>query len=800
MRIVDCASLLCTLGFVWCLSAYRSWAQEVRPADGYRVVGEWRFDRAAGLLGWTPNADLSNVTATPDGLRMTVVGQDPILTAPPLGEILLSDRQVIELRIRGDQPGLGQIFYTNKTTGQYGGFEPNWNVNYHVAGDGQWQTLRLRPNWGALQKLVRLRLDLPTAGTFEVAYLSILEPNFAPITKPEWDFADGQLGGWEAQEFAEPLAISQKAILVKPSQHGAVAIIANPHLDIDAEKCPYLAVTLTVGPASLTETSPDYGRELLVYWKTSVSPTVRVAAVRGAPTPSRTGSVSTLNFHLGSGPEYRGKLTYLGLGTQRAVYVEHIRLGREPAGPAALCVEYFDVQRGYPRLGAEVALLLRVCNRGGAPSPETNLEIVQSDGTRRTKQAGWLTLSELDPGERADLPIKIQAPASLSDGLERSERLPVVVRARNETFFAITGVPLQRALALPRADYVPPPQPVASAFDIGCYYFPRWHQLKQWECLYDYPERRPLLGWYQEADPEVTDWQIKWAVEHGIKFFIVDWYWVKGKRQLEHWLLDGYFNARYRDRLKFCLLWANHNPPGTHSFEDFMALTDYWIATYFKRPEYYQIDGKPAVWIFTPRAMRQDLGGSEAVRRTLDAARERAKAAGLNGIYFVSCHADAPSVADGYDATSAYNWPAHGAQATRWPFSDMVTAHQPAWEQAAKLGVPHIPCLTDGWDSRPWHGPGARVRTGRTSQEFGRGLRLMREFMEQHGQRIGIIEAWNEYGEGSYIEPHVEYGFEFVDQIRQVFCEPGNWPTNLVPEDVGLGPYEIVPGKEKYPG
>ena len=30
------------------------------------------------------------------------------------------------------------------------------------------------------------------------------------------------------------------------------------------------------------------------------------------------------------------------------------------------------------------------------------------------------------------------------------------------------------------------------------------------------------------------DWQIKWAVEHGISFFAFDWYWDRGRRQLEH--------------------------------------------------------------------------------------------------------------------------------------------------------------------------------------------------------------------------------------------------------------------------
>ena len=87
----------------------------------------------------------------------------------------------------------------------------------------------------------------------------------------------------------------------------------------------------------------------------------------------------------------------------------------------------------------------------------------------------------------------------------------------------------------------------------------------------------------------MADWHIKWAVEHGITFFVYDWYWSQGARQLEHALHDGYFKARYRHLLKFCLLWANHNPPRTSSHEDCLAVTRYWIENYFRRPEHLQV-------------------------------------------------------------------------------------------------------------------------------------------------------------------------------------------------------------------
>ena len=52
-------------------------------------------------------------------------------------------------------------------------------------------------------------------------------------------------------------------------------------------------------------------------------------------------------------------------------------------------------------------------------------------------------------------------------------------------------------------------------------------------------------------------------------------------------------------------------------------MVDYWIAHYFRRPEYLVIDGKPVVIVFTPHELRKDMG-SDAVRAALSDASGRA--------------------------------------------------------------------------------------------------------------------------------------------------------------------------------
>ena len=194
--------------------------------------------------------------------------------------------------------------------------------------------------------------------------------------------------------------------------------------------------------------------------------------------------------------------------------------------------------------------------------------------------------------------------------------------------------------------YVPEPQPAKSDVEITAIYYPGTEQMSEWDIIAaTCPERKPLLGWFDEGNPEAIDWQIKWAVEHGITSFCVDWYWNKGYRRLEHWL-KGYYRARYRGYLKWFMMYANHNQPGSHSTEDQVAVTEYWIENYFKTPEYYTIDGKPAVCIWDAEKLDRDfideaaakgekLKPGEGIKRAFAISERMVREAGLPGICWI---------------------------------------------------------------------------------------------------------------------------------------------------------------------
>lgn len=346
---------------------------------------------------------------------------------------------------------------------------------------------------------------------------------------------------------------------------------------------------------------------------------------------------------------------------------------------------------------------------------------------------------------------------------------------------------------------IPPPRPVSTGeYQVGAYYFPGWPTHEKWRPLDAFPERMPLLGYYAEGDPMVMDWQITWAVEHGIAFFVFDWYWDRGQRQLEHALHGGYLAARFRPFLKFCLLWANHNPPGSFSEADLLAVVHYWIAEYFRRSEYFTIDGKPVVIIFSPDLLRKDMG-SAAVGAAIRLMRARMAAAGFGGLFLIAVgQSDGADLsvlrAEGYDATTGYNYPRAGMPdqtALRAPYDSAVDGYERIWNRIAAAGIlDYVPVTEPGWDSRPWEGEKALVRTGRHPDTFKRMLERARDFTDRHpmagGQKLVLVEAWNEYGEGAAVEPHREWGFRYLDAIREVFGRRRDRHRDLMPEDLGL--------------
>ncbi len=352
---------------------------------------------------------------------------------------------------------------------------------------------------------------------------------------------------------------------------------------------------------------------------------------------------------------------------------------------------------------------------------------------------------------------------------------------------AATGVP-------PRA--IPPPAIPKADMLVGAYYFPGWCQPERWYCmLANRKVLHPLLGYYREGDPEVADWHIKWASEHGVGFFAFDYYTHHGSQMLES-ALDGFLRSRFVNSMKFCLNWCNHAPAATMTAEHLAEFADLVVPKYLKHPSYLWVDGKPLVIILSGYSFVKTLGVDGARRAFADFDR-RCREAGLPGVHIMSCEGEIvgeqavkDSLAAGIRGFVLYNYPYAGtdmngpgryAEAT---YEHMNAMGESLWKHWQRLTSGRFwPTVMPGWDRRPWLRDNDLVRTGSTPALFERVLRRARDYV--NNDRIVMIEAWNEWGEGSILEPSVEHRFAYLDAVRAIFCPGAGSHRDLTPTDLG---------------
>ncbi len=759
------------------------------PAAQKELAG-WTFARPGDLQGWQPNGHLADVVVANGALSCRATGSDPILEYRPLLDLPASARQVVEIRLRADRNGTAELFWSNTTNGPYGGFDQEKTLRFGVRGDGQWHTYRLLPFWHRAGKIVRLRFDVYDGTRFDLASIRVVDLGSGPAAaQTEFDFSRG-VEGWQ---WLEPLdgAAAVSAPGAGRIERCGSGMLLGPEVRIDSANNTFVSIRMSVnrGHHGTLAFATDAGNGLQRH-TFPIEPD---------------GREHTYNIDMLQASKWSGKVLVLGVqpsdDTNAVATLSRLRVGNEPEGPPHLRVVSFSLDAALPRAGVPATLTATIANDGAEAATNLQAQIELPPGLELSgPSTPGQVIARLGFDEEKTLTWKVAAASPTSGQVKLTVTAPAADRARAEAAVRFTAkVPVSSH------GYVPEPKPVRGPYEVGAYYFPGWKTASQWEPLKRFPERKPVLGWYREGEPEVADWHIKWAVEHGITFFAYDWYWSKGARHLEHALHDGYFKARYRNLLKFCLLWANHNPAGTSSQEDSIAVARYWIENYFRRPEYLSFNGKPVVIIFAPSRFTQDLG-SAGTKKALEAMRAECRAAGLKGLHLIACVGDAggarQAAEEGYDSVTAYNWPSLGmtGEGMRAPFDTLLEGYRRHWAHVLDQGgLPLAPLpVCGGWDSRPWHGENNLVRLGRTPTLFKQHLLDARRMLESDRfkpstPKAVLIEAWNEWGEGSYIEPHAEFGFGYLDAVRETFTSAPAAHKDITPSDAGLGPYDVAP-------
>lgn len=327
------------------------------------------------------------------------------------------------------------------------------------------------------------------------------------------------------------------------------------------------------------------------------------------------------------------------------------------------------------------------------------------------------------------------------------------------------------------------------------------------------------LGFYDLRLSETREQQAELAKEAGIEGFCYYHYWFGNGRQL----LERPFNevlSSNKPDFPFCLCWANHSwesktwtnakrkvagtmimkqeyPGEKDNYEHFMALLPA-----FKDSRYIKVDGKPIFVIYDPF-------GFENVASFIEQWRKLAKENGLTDIHFVAIvHTVSMKMAVesrnnkmkwdemiterinsvlsmGFDAVTTDN--RNGAQILSR--GTIHTAIHSFCSKKIGINYPDIyhqininqhwflkddakenvyPTIMPNWDRTP-RSKSDSIYVDSTPEVFydmaTKAIELVKNKEPEH--RIVFLKSWNEWGEGNYMEPDLQYGCGYIEALKK---------------------------------
>lgn len=298
------------------------------------------------------------------------------------------------------------------------------------------------------------------------------------------------------------------------------------------------------------------------------------------------------------------------------------------------------------------------------------------------------------------------------------------------------------------------------------------------------------VGYYDLRLPGTANAQFALAKKYGIDGFCYYYYWFNGKRLLEK-PLDDLVSGR-TGPFPFCICWANepwtrawdgvsgeYLMRQTHSLEsDAKFIED--ALPYLSHPAYIRHGGKAVLLVYRADKMADPAETAKYWRRyCLD-----------NGVgelllcYVQSFHQYYDPKQIGFDA--AVELPPHYSQElyeksySQIELSSLVNGATPGHlydymafcESFMEQNHPdymtfHTSMLA--WDNTPRRKNGGTVYHGFTPQLHGRWLwHNLASGTREHGNTLVFINAWNEWAEGTVLEPDSIWGYENLELTRKV--------------------------------
>lgn len=354
---------------------------------------------------------------------------------------------------------------------------------------------------------------------------------------------------------------------------------------------------------------------------------------------------------------------------------------------------------------------------------------------------------------------------------------------------------------------------------VAAYVYPGWHPIPErdesfhpgfteWElvagCRPRFPghhqPRVPLLGEYDDRDPDEVGRRVELARAHGVDALIYGLFWCRGKRVFEDALDRGLLGSEIGRTTPFALMWANRMPRRVlpvrradlpvidgarrveSDAEDFVDLVATLGEHYFHLPNYVTVQGRLYFSIFDSTFFLRELGREQA-RLAIAGARRWLADHGLPDLHLAAIDPAADVIGDlaelGFDSVTHY------VLLPEWKGARLQDYAACALERAAewhgfheRSGLPYMPSVTPGWDAspraadfgpeRPRKYPWSPVVTGESPTRFHEALRRGVAFTRSHAHPdpLLMVASLNEWSEGHYLEPDQRFGHGWLEAVR----------------------------------
>lgn len=344
--------------------------------------------------------------------------------------------------------------------------------------------------------------------------------------------------------------------------------------------------------------------------------------------------------------------------------------------------------------------------------------------------------------------------------------------------------------------------------------FTEWRNASRAQPMFrgHYQPREPLGDrYYDLLDDKTIVWQMNLAKKYGIYGFCYYHYWFGDGRKLLEKPAERMLNIPDAD-LPFCFAWANEawsrtweGPGGEKHIlvnqkyadeKDWKAHFEY-LLKFFMASNYIKEGNRPMLLIYRVHKI--------PCYKPMFAYWEKlAKEAGFDGLYIVQMLSNSLYKKPGMSAYAAY------APAMFFELRDSAAwaVKQNILERLPKLRLPKLigeylydtfdydKCyqyilnkkyakneymgVFPDFDNTARKGGKADIWKGVSPEKFQRYLEQVIKLSQAENKEYIFLTAWNEWGEGNYMEPDKRYGYAYLKAVRDALQSTGSFNSGNI--------------------